>query len=73
MNRMVACFWPTLGTEVLILSTLGGAAVFGAIVISVTLVIFCAPISSLKLSESCWRAFCLRGLKLCCLLVPRFL
>ena len=65
-------FWPTLGNEVIILSTLGGAAMSVAIVTSVSSVMFCVPVASLKMSASCWRAFCFRGVKLCWLLVPRF-
>ena len=43
-----------------------------AIVTSLLLVIFCVPVASLKMSASCLRAFCFRGVKLCWLLVPRF-
>ena len=52
--------WPTLGTEVIILSTLGGAAMSVAVVTSVSLVIFCVPVASLKMSASCLRAVCFR-------------
>ena len=43
-----------------------------AIVTFVSSVIFYVPVASLKMSASCLRAFCFRGVKLCWLLVPRF-
>ena len=43
-----------------------------AVVTSVSSVIFCVPVASLKMSASCLRAFCFRGVKLCWVLVPYF-
>ena len=43
-----------------------------AILTSVSSAIFCVPVASLKISASCWRAFCFREVKLCWLLSTFF-